>query len=340
MRFKLCESDFGWAYILHPVASTLEIKSLGYKNRAEFVKDNEVLVQTDWDYPNTAAMFGWTPCKKCGDTDGVTVREIEVIGRGWYGQKMAYSYPLTTHDVEQIGELTRESVSDWLDSNSGDFQSIEDFHADIAEFDSPWVKDESEFEYSDMMYGMGKTNIDPKNGIRFGVIALTSVSGYALDDLVYDYPFNCPDCGNNILVKSKSARYDYYCQSCRTWHMEEDCYGEESTGFHYDGDGYKLIDCLDFNIMVIESLYYTKAEYCSPCVPGAGNLDSTSDDGVKTYCLGPDWFDGDNKIPYHVYLVKDNSAIEVREEEETFQIGKKFIPKTNLDCMFVNGSED
>ena len=159
-------------------------------------------------------------------------------------------------------------------------------------------------------YGNGKTNIDPKNGIRYGVIATNSVSGYALDDLEYNYPFSCPKCGSEKLVDSRSGKYDYYCQSCRQWYMAYECYDEESTGFHYDDDGYNLIDCLDTNIMVIESLYYTFTEYCSPCVPGAGNLDSPNEEGVKTYCLGADWFDDYNKIPYPVYLVKDDSLIE------------------------------
>ena len=83
----------------------------------------------------------------------VIVRCIEVIGKGWYNQTMAYSYSLTAHDVEQIGELTRESVEAYLCSHSGDFQSITDFHADIADFDSPWANEESGYEYHDMMYG-------------------------------------------------------------------------------------------------------------------------------------------------------------------------------------------
>lgn len=29
-----------------------------------------ILIQTDWDYPGTAATFGWVACKKCGYTDG------------------------------------------------------------------------------------------------------------------------------------------------------------------------------------------------------------------------------------------------------------------------------
>jgi len=165
-------------------------------------------------------------------------------------------------------------------------------------------------DYQMIDYGMGKTNIDTSNGIRYGVIAMNNVSSEAIADLDSDYAFNCPDCGSDSLVKSKSAKYDYFCQSCRTWHMSEDCYSEESIGFHYDSDGYRLIDCIDYNIMVIKSDYYTKALYCSPCVPGAGNLDSPSEDGVKAYCLASDWFDDFTKIPYPVYRVKDDSLVE------------------------------
>ena len=166
-------------------------------------------------------------------------------------------------------------------------------------------------------YGRGVTNINLKTGIRYGVISMNSISGYALDDLVYDYPFSCPNCGNEDLAKSKSTKYDYYCHNCRTWHMEEDCCGEESIGFHYDEDGYKLVDCLDNDIMVIESPFYTFTDFCSPCVPGAGNLNCFDIDGVKTYCLGLDWFDSgdeDRKCPYPVYSVETGILINVEED--------------------------
>ncbi len=158
-------------------------------------------------------------------------------------------------------------------------------------------------------YGLGKSNIDLETGIRYGVISQHSVSSEALNDVEYDYPFNCPQCGNETLVPSKSQKYDYFCQSCRTWHMSEDCYGEESIGFHYEDSEYTFIDCLDTDIMVIKSPYYTLAQYCSPCVPGAGNLDNPMADGIKAYCLGPDWFDGYNPLPYPVYSVADDSLI-------------------------------
>jgi len=168
--------------------------------------------------------------------------------------------------------------------------------------------------YAGIDYGLGKSNIDTKTGIRYGVIAQSSLSDNALNDMEYVYPFNCPNCGNESLIPSKSKTYDYFCQTCRTWHMSEDCYGEESIGMKYEDDEYILTDCLDTDIMVIKSPYYTFTQFCSPCVPGAGNLDNYMPDGIKTYCLGTDWFDDYNKLPYPVYSVVDDSLIAEPEE--------------------------
>jgi len=158
-------------------------------------------------------------------------------------------------------------------------------------------------------YGHGLTNIDVETGIRYGVIAQNSISGDTLNDLESIYPFNCPNCGNETLVPSKSMKYEYFCQSCRTWHMSEDCYGEEAIGLKYEDEEYTVVDCLDTDLMIIKSPYYTKAQYCSPCVPGAGNLDNPMPDGVKTYCLGADWFDDYNTCPYPIYSVADDSLV-------------------------------
>jgi hypothetical protein len=61
--------------------------------------------------------------------------------------------------------------------------------------------------------------------------------------------------------------------------------------------------------MVLKSPYYTYANYCSPCVPGAGNLDDIVEGEVKTYCFGHDWFE-EEKAPYPVYSVATGELIE------------------------------
>ncbi len=46
----LLDGDFGWDYLL--------------------ANDDgqEVLIQSDWDYPGTAMTFGWSPCARCRRT--------------------------------------------------------------------------------------------------------------------------------------------------------------------------------------------------------------------------------------------------------------------------------
>lgn len=88
------------------------------------------------------------------------VSGIHVIGRGWYGQRMASTIPLTDHDLAHIiedGQYTREAVEHWLMLHSGDFQSIEDFRVTISDsegrdFDSDFAAEESECTWNDCMY--------------------------------------------------------------------------------------------------------------------------------------------------------------------------------------------
>jgi hypothetical protein len=41
-------------------------------------------------------------------------------------------------------------------------------------------------------------------------------------------------------------------------------------------------------VWVCESPYYANCKGCSPCVPGAGDLDSPCENGLECYCLPPD----------------------------------------------------
>ena len=89
-----------------------------------------------------------------------TVRKsvVYVVGKIWMpaitaGQEIV----LRDYDVENCrddnGQITRESVSEWLGGNTGDFQSIEDFSASIEDGDQtvdiPWATEEGEMAYSD-----------------------------------------------------------------------------------------------------------------------------------------------------------------------------------------------
>ena len=101
---------------------------------------------------------------------------------------------------------------------------------------------------------------------------------------------------------------DYVCHTCQHTLDSSDVYPEEPIGYHIDDGQYLAVDCLDSDVMVIKSPFYTFAAFCSPCVPGAGNLDSPTDSGVKTYCFGHDWFEG-GKAPYTVYSVETGELV-------------------------------
>jgi hypothetical protein len=167
-------------------------------------------------------------------------------------------------------------------------------------------------------YGLGMTNIDKTNGIRYGVISSHSVgtAWYESAEAEYGEP-HCPECGNEIPHSDDAAipedaewndGKDYACVQCETCYWSDSVFPDEALGYSYSGDGYELSDCLDNDIFILKSDYYTFALYCSPCVPGAGNLDSAHEDGVKTYALGHDWFE-DGKAPYPVYRVLDDSLV-------------------------------
>lgn len=127
-------------------------------------------------------------------------------------------------------------------------------------------------------YGHGVTNIDPTTGIRFGVISQHSILQAWCDE-----------------------SEPYYGEG----EKEPDDFSEPISYFFKDSK-YSMETCLDSDVMVLKSPFYTFSRLCSPCVPGAGDLNSPcdADEGVKAYCPGHDWFDG-GKAPYPVYRVSD-----------------------------------
>jgi hypothetical protein len=152
-------------------------------------------------------------------------------------------------------------------------------------------------------YSHGQSNFNPKTGIHFGVISQGSIMMEALIDFESIYPDpECPECNSAI---------DADCETCPVCgaEIEMDYMDIEPIGLEYNREGYKITDCLDTDLMILDSPYYTFAQYCSPCVPGAGNLDSPTDNGVKCYCLGHDWFDN-GVAPYSVYDVKTEKLVE------------------------------
>lgn len=93
---------------------------------------------------------------------------IRIVGLGWYGQTCTMLKELNRYQVANLEdsglsqklskEQKREVIERWLAKNSGDFQTILDFEADIELGDGSnvtveWLKEDSEYEYTDAMYG-------------------------------------------------------------------------------------------------------------------------------------------------------------------------------------------
>ena len=168
-------------------------------------------------------------------------------------------------------------------------------------------------------YGLGQTNINRETGIRYGVISQHSVGQAWYDEAEADYGKPCcPKCGNEALEydderaenwdAAKHECADFMCDGCEYVFGGDSAFGDEPLGWSFVDDDYDLVYCLDTNIMVLKSPYYTPAKFCSPCVPGAGDLDNPVEDGAKSYCLGHDWFE-DSVAPYPVYSVESGQQV-------------------------------
>lgn len=188
-------------------------------------------------------------------------------------------------------------------------------------------------EYAGIDYALGKANIDPVTGIRFGVIPASELGEFIDDafDAEYGDP-TCPRCGNNVI--NSGTRKDFFCDTCfeksypdrdvNTLHHDDlekftywsdQCFGDDPIGWIGNDPAYSYSMAHDGDIFITKSLYYTRAQFCSPCAPGAGYLLNPCADGPKVYCFNHDWFDS-GIAPYPVYLVSDDSEVtpEIKEE--------------------------
>lgn len=153
-------------------------------------------------------------------------------------------------------------------------------------------------------YGRGVSNRDHKTGISYGVISQNAVLQAWADSSEpwYDEPEKNDDDDDDV---------DRECCEPLGWTLDDGEYLAESDSY---GD-----------IFVYRSPYYTHAQFCSPCAPGACHLENPTDKGgQRAYCFAPDWFEWWSEMgiepagvyleiktscPYPVYRVKDGVCI-------------------------------
>jgi hypothetical protein len=181
-------------------------------------------------------------------------------------------------------------------------------------------------------YGMGTTNVDHETGIRYGVISQNELVQAWSDASEPDYGDpTCPKCGGEVEEYQDdehdayrdgrpNACADYACEGCKLVWESGDCYPDEAVGFNLDDEEYRATAGSDGDIFIMRSPYYTMAEYCSPCAPGAGYIVNEGD--VKTYCFGHDmfWDTEEKRAPYRVWSVETGE--EMMPEGETDRGGK------------------
>jgi hypothetical protein len=193
--------------------------------------------------------------------------------------------------------------------------------------------------------GPGATcNRDAETGIRYGVISCNSVGEglYEAQEMDYGRPeeMECPDCEQAFPVACEWGD-GVTCPHCGEGQVVDLPDMVEPCGWYVDDGEYLISNCLDNDAMIIKSPYYTYAQFCSPCVPGAGNLDNPYEphghakeqialvrhiapnaEGeafkshaeeagfVKTFCLGWDWFDEHSPCPYPaIFRVEDGEPV-------------------------------
>ncbi len=134
-------------------------------------------------------------------------------------------------------------------------------------------------------------NQDKANGIRYGVMPQNEVLQAWADSSEAQYP-----------KREKGERQAAY---------ERRMEFAEPIAFTYEREGYAASCGEDGDIFIVRSPYFTYAQFCSPCAPGACYLRNPldePDENNKAYCFGHDWFEG-RVAPYPVYSVETGELV-------------------------------
>lgn len=198
----------------------------------------------------------------------------------------------------------------------------------------------SETNYPGVDYSSGTANFDKATGIHYGVICVHDLSGWALGDFEADYGDpTCPNCGGEVKDSTEVGEEeikehedevrddgcqdplpeptkDYYCLSCAKSYWSDEVYGDMPCGHVLDDGEYKAVLDEYNDVFILKSPYYTHAQFCSPCAPGAGHLGHPCTDGPKTFCFGHDWFEK-GIAPYLVYKVTDGELVPAPTQKES-----------------------
>ena len=164
-------------------------------------------------------------------------------------------------------------------------------------------------------YSYGRSNVDEEFNIHYGIIPEYAVTQAWSDaEAIYgDFEIECPEC--DVVIETVDGVGPDECPECGADVSAEFQGGyeySEPIGFRYDQEGYEASqNAGDRDIIILKAPFYTYAQFCSPCAPGAGYVLNWLKEPVetnKTFCFGHDWFD-EGAAPYPVFSIITNERV-------------------------------
>jgi hypothetical protein len=202
----------------------------------------------------------------------------------------------------------------------------------------------------------GTCNRDATTGIGYGIIPLSALSEFAHESFEAEYDDLCPHCGEDWPADLETGRLHDRgshkergadCPACGKFVRDGDTTGDEPSREVLDDGSYQGFLDSSGDAWFTLSPYFTRAQFCSPCAPGACYLTNPTEDGERAYCPGPDWFD--DEAPYPIYSVATGRRVPTVGAEliatgpgESFETGAVYTVvavhdgKMDLECAALD----
>jgi hypothetical protein len=190
------------------------------------------------------------------------------------------------------------------------------------------------------------TNMNTETGIHFGVIPKNDLWNCAEEffDYAEDVSYNdllqeimdAVNSLNDIVDEKTIQEMIELAQNDMNENYNNDC-----AQLHYEQNGYILeANNDDCDLFIIKSPYWTWAPQCSQCTPGAGYLpDADEDASLRTYCLGPEWFENE-QAPYKCHNVDPSDTIDEATMKWLLISHNEETDKGRLNCPLCEEHTD
>mgnify|MGYP007063752762 CR=1 FL=1 len=135
-------------------------------------------------------------------------------------------------------------------------------------------------------------NYSEKTGIPFGIMQGNNAPELLDEIMMNGKNLTFEYCLENLKSQNSDAPVEYQANAI---HVFCEDYESDEDEYEHEVDGMKLgASCLGgaYLIWVYESPHTARVRECSPCIPGAGDLDSPDiDHGMECYSVSQDWLE-------------------------------------------------